>query len=206
MSFQKAPSALAWIDMETTSLPDEDAEREVIDFSTVHVLEFAVILTDFDLNPFGGYKEVLKLTHEAADVLRGNEYVRKMHTVNGLLKESINAPAENTLQYVEGEVIKLIKETTTFDQGEFIIAGSGVAAFDHPLIKVKMPKLSKYLVYYPFDIGVERRVSKILAQRDLINPVKASFEDGVKVHRAMDDVKAHLLEAERYRDWFRSVA
>ena len=206
MSYQKYPSALGWIDIETTSLPVEDCERQVIDFSTVHVLEFAVVLTDFDLNPLGGYKEVLKLTHEAAEVIRANEYVRKMHVVNGLLKESINAPADNTLQYVEGEVIKLIKETTTFDEGEFIIAGSGVAAFDHPLIKVKMPRLAKYFAYYPFDIGVERRVSKILARRDIINPVKASFEDGVKVHRAMDDVKAHLLEAERYRDWFRSVA
>lgn len=202
---QKFPQALAWMDLETTSLPFDDIERQVIDFSGVHVLEIAVILTDFDLNAMGGYKEVLKLTPEAAQVLRDNDYVRKMHQVNGLLKESIEAPAEHTLAFAESEIIQLIKDNTTFEPGEFMIAGSGVAAFDHPLIKVKMPKLARYFAYYPFDIGVERRVSKILARRDIINPVKASFQDGVKVHRAMDDTQAHLEEATRYKEWFQSV-
>lgn len=205
MSNQKFPQCLGFVDIETTGLPIEDPVRQVIDYSGVHVLEFAIILTDFDLNPISAYREVLKLTPEAAGELRANEYVRKMHTVNGLLKESIEAPAEHTLAYVEDQVIQLIKETTAFDAGEFMIAGSGVAAFDHPLIKVKMSKLAKFFVYYPFDIGVERRVTKILARKDLINPVRASFEDGVKVHRAMDDTEAHLLETQRYRDWFRSV-
>lgn len=199
------PAALAWIDIETTSLPDEDISRQVIDFSNVHVLEFAIIITDFDLAPLSGYQEVLKMTPDAAAVIRENEVVKKMHTVNGLLKESVQAPAEHTLSYVEDQVVKLIKETTSFDKGEFMIAGSGVAAFDHPLIKVKMPRLAKYFAYYPFDIGVERRVSNVLARKSIINPVKASYEDGVKVHRAMDDVQNHLTEAERYRDWFRSV-
>lgn len=202
---QKFPAALLWFDAETTNLPVANVETLSMDFSDVHILEVGVILTDFDLNVLGAYTEVVKMTPEAANSIRANEYVRKMHTVNGLLKASVEAPAEHTLANIEDEIIKLIRDVTTFEPGEFIIAGSGVAAFDLPLIQVRMPKLAKYLVYYPFDIGVERRVSKILARRDIINPVRASFQDGVKVHRAMDDVKAHLEEGGRYKDWFQSV-
>jgi oligoribonuclease (3'-5' exoribonuclease) len=206
MAGQKYPQLLVWTDIETTGLPDEDSDREVIDFSDLHVLEIAVIVTDFDLQPISGYEEVIKLTSAGADAIRANDYVKKMHTVNGLLKASISAPVENTLAMAEAEIVKLFQETTSFSPGEFMIAGSGVAAFDHPLIKAKMPEMSKWLAYYPFDIGIERRMSKIFTGgHEIIRPVKASYEDGVKVHRAMDDVKAHLDEAQRYREWFRKV-
>lgn len=201
---QKFPQCLFWTDIEATGLPFEDPIRQVIDFSGLHVLEIAVILTDFDLNPIAGHKEVIKLTKEGADALRADEYVRKMHTVNGLIKAS--AASTTTLAEAETSIIQTLKETTTFEKGEFLIAGSGVAAYDHPLIKVKMPELSSYLAYYPFDIGIERRMSKILSGgATIVNPTKASYQDGVKVHRAMDDVNAHLEEAGKYKEWFRSV-
>lgn len=195
---QKFAQSLFWCDFETTGLPTGN------DFSDVHVLEVAVIVTDFDMEAFAGYREVIKLTKGGADALRANEVVLKMHKVNGLLKEA--ATATVTLEEAEAGIIEMLTENTTFQQGEFMIAGSGVAAFDHPLIKAKMPKLAKWLAYYPFDIGVMRRTSKILSGgKDVVNPTKASYQDGVKVHRAWDDTQAHIEEATKYRDWFRSV-
>ena len=79
------PQALFWVDFETTNLPDGN------DFSNVHVLEVAVIITDFDLQPYVGYEEVLKLTREGVDAIKANPVVLEMHKVNGLLKESRDA-------------------------------------------------------------------------------------------------------------------
>ena len=197
------PQALFWTDFETTSLPDGN------DFSGVHVLEAAVIITDFDLIPISGYKEVVAMTKAAAETLSHNDYVKNMHSKNGLIAASVAAARSGegkTVHDVEGALLDLIRETTTFDKGEFMIAGSGVAAFDHPLIKYWMPKLNQFLAYYPFDIGVQRRTAKILAgNRDLVNPTPKSYQDGVKEHRAWEDVQAHIEEAKRWRDFYRAL-
>lgn len=202
MAGQKSAQQLIWVDLETTGLPTE--HDECIDFSDVHVLEFAMIITDRSLNiQANGYTEVIKLTQPAADALRASEYVKKMHTENGLIKDSIFATL--SLADVDMEVDRLLRTETTFDKGEFAIAGSGVAMFDFPLIRAKMPRLASWLAYYPYDFGIERRISKDLAGRDLINPTHSASYGDTKVHRAMADVEAHLREAQAYRDWFRSL-
>lgn len=192
----KYAQCLLWCDLETTTLPVGN------DYSGVHVLEVAFILTDFDLEPYEGYQESIKMTRAAADSLRANDYTKKMHTENGLIKDCIASTV--TLAEAEAEVIRMIEEKTTFEPGEIMLAGSGIAAFDRPVIKHWMPKLDRWLAYYPFDIGVDRRVTKILAGKDVINIPNESYGD-TKAHRAWADVQAHLEEAKRKREWFRSV-
>lgn len=195
----KYAQALFWTDFETTGLPTGN------DFSNTQILEVAVIVTNFDLEPLVGYKEVVKLTKEGADRLRGEEFVLNMHKKSGLLQESAKVATATEAQ-VEAEIIKMLKEQTSFEPGEFMIAGSGVALFDFPLIKDRMPQLSKWLAYYPFDIGVQRRVAQILGKgRNFINPVNKSFQDGVKTHRAWDDVTAHLEEGKRWMQFYRDL-
>lgn len=193
----KYPQRLFWVDVETDGLPDGN------DFGVVNVLEVAVIVTDFALNPEAGYEEVIKLTRAGADRIMKNDYVKKMHADSGLLQASARE-SEFTLAEVEKNIIEVLKETT-LDKGDFMIAGSGVAAFDFPLIKQKMPELASWLAYFPMDIGVLRRTVKVLAGKDLVAPVKESFEDGIKAHRALADVQAHIKEAESFRDFFRSL-
>lgn len=195
MAFKYAQQ-LAWIDVETDGLPEGD------DFSTVNVLEFAMIVTDFDLEPQTGYTEVVKLTKAGADRIRANDVVKDMHMTSGLIKDS--AAGTFTLAEVEEQAIETLKTKTSFEKGQFMIAGSGVAAFDFPLIKQKMPELAKWFAYYPFDIGIFRRVSKIMAGRDIINPNTASYGES-KAHRALADVQAHMEEAGKYRDWIRAA-
>jgi oligoribonuclease (3'-5' exoribonuclease) len=194
------PQALFWIDVEAPGLPVKN------DYSKIPPMEVGVIITDFDLQPIGGYEEVIKLnaTHVAALRDPANVGAVEMHKKNGLIKASRDAPAEHTVEFVEAELIKLIKETTTFNKGEFMIAGSGVAAYDHPLLKEHMPELASYFAYYPFDIGIERRTSKILAGKAVVNYSPKSYGEE-KLHRAMADVQAHLDEASQYREWFRKV-
>jgi oligoribonuclease (3'-5' exoribonuclease) len=186
------PKHLMWADLETTGVPVG------VDWSDVHLLEIAVIVTDFALNPLKGYQAVIRLTPPAADALRHNDYVRNMHKTSGLLEESIKSPTAITMEQAETEVLDILEEEA------YIIAGSGVAAFDHPFIKAKMPRLDSKLAYYPFDVGIARRMSKILAGRDVVNPTLHSYGDA-KEHRALADIKAHLAEGETFRDYFRNA-
>lgn len=196
MDFNKFPQALAFLDLETDGLPVHN------DYSMVNVLEIAVIVTDFDLQPMAGMSTVIKLTKEAVARLKANEFVLNMHKANGLIKES--AASTVTLAEAEAEVIAVFKEATTFDKGEFMIAGSGVASFDFPLIKQQMPELASWFAYYPFDMGIQRRVTKILAGRDVVNPSNPTTGDGA-AHRALNDVNWAIADAGKYREWLRSI-
>ncbi len=192
------PQRLAWIDLETDGLPDGN------DFGVVNVLEFAMIVTDFALNPEAGYEEVIKLTREGAARIKANDYVKNMHAKSGLLQASARE-ATMTLAEVEQAAIETLR-ATGLDKKEFMLAGSGVASFDYPLIKQKMPELASWFEYFTLDIGVLRRTIKVLAGRDLVRPVRESFEDGVKAHRARGDVEAHMKEAESFMEYFRSLS
>lgn len=188
------PRYLAWIDLETDGLPDGN------DYTDVHILEAALIVTDFSLNKMVGYSEVVKMTKSAADRIRASEYVRNMHKVSGLLTASVNA--QHTVAQVEREMVDVLAGVG--QEGEFMIAGSGVASFDFPLIKTHMPVVAAYFAYYPFDIGIVRRGNKILAGRDLVGPSPASYGEA-KEHRALGDVQAHLAEAVLYQTFLRSL-
>jgi oligoribonuclease len=182
----KTPHAFLWLDLETTGL---DMEQD-------QILEVGVILTDFDLNKIDGYQEVIKLTKQGAERLRANDVVKKMHQENGLIKES--AAATLTLPQVEEAIIKWLKEDTTFDKGEFMLAGSGNAAFDFAWIKKHMPQLASWVAYYPADVGIFRRMVRIFnGGRDVIGSPAVS-NDG---HRSMSDLEYYIEEAKLYRDW-----
>jgi oligoribonuclease len=189
---QKFPQALLWMNLQTTGVSPKD------DF----ILEAAAIVTDFDLEPITGQSEVVKLTKPAVDRIRTNDYVLKMHVADGLLKESKEATL--SLAEVEKEFVTMLKTATTFEPGEFMIAGAGVAHFTAPMLRSQMPELYKWVAFYPFDTGILRRTTKILTGRDIINPVKPQYVDGVKVERALPAVRSQITEAKAYRSEFRA--
>lgn len=195
---------LVWIDLETDGLPTTG--NGIVDYRNVNVLEFAAVLTDMDLNilegDLGGYTEVVKMNEAIAANLRATPALLEMHGKNGLIQESVQV-ATKTLEDIDTEIVQMLSETGA-QPGEFVIAGSGVAAFDHPLIKAHMPKLAACLAYYPFDIGIQRRVSRKLAGREIVNYAPNSYGDA-KTHRAMDDAVAHLREAQSHRDFYRKL-
>lgn len=202
----KTINAMAWVDLETTGIPEPNPETLSMDFSRVHILEVAVLITDLDGDPLAGHHGVVRMTREAADVLKTNDYVRQMHTDNGLIRDSIKSEDAMTLEELDEEISKTFQEGTSFEPGEFIIAGSGVSRFDHPLIDIRMPKLARWLHYAEIDIGSLRRSSTMFNHgQPVVNPVPESSRDGVKTHRAWDDVQAHLKEGLRYRDFFRKA-
>lgn len=197
MAGQKSASALVFLDFETDGLPNGN------DFFVVHPLEFGMVVTNLDLEPIAGYHEVIKMTPEAAKRIASNEYVKSMHQKNGLLKESIQT-AGHTLADVEREIIEVLHETG-LDKGEFVIAGSGIASFDFPLIKALMPELATWFAYFTLDIGVLRRGHSILSGGRTFYPkVNESYGDA-KTHRAYEDAEAHLKEAQVISKWLKEL-
>jgi len=182
---------LLWCDLETSSLPKKN------DYSGVHILEVGVILTDMSLNKLGGYSEVIKMTDEAADSLRKTPGVLEMHKSSGLLKDCVNATM--TVPDVESEILALLDDNNVEVQA-VALAGSGVTAFDHPVIKEHMPLLAEALTYFSYDIGSFRRMFKLVSGgTPIVNPSNHSYGP-TKKHRAMEDIKAHLEEAEEYME------
>jgi oligoribonuclease len=186
---QKYPQALMWLDLETTGL-DKDQDQ---------ILEVGIIITDFDLNKLDGYQEVIKLTKAGAERIRGNDYVKQMHQANGLIKESISATL--TLPEVEAEIVAWLKDETAFDKGEFMLCGSGNAAFDFPWIKQHMPQLASWVHYAPGDVGIFRRMVRLFNKNQDVIGTPATSLDPDKGHRSMADLEYYIEEARLYRDW-----
>lgn len=193
----KTPTALFWVDLEGDGLPQDPVDG-VLDYNSLHLMEIAVIVTDMDLKPVAGYREAMKMTKEMAAALRANDVVREMHRKSGLIKACLEST--KTVSEIEDEIIALLDEEVPGIL--FYIAGSGVAAYDQPLIKAFMPKIAERLHYAPYDIGILRRTAKTMTGQDIVN-VPRSYQDGVKTHRAWDDVEAHLEEGHRYQEFFR---
>lgn len=203
MSQSKVPIALLWCDLETDRLIPK-MKDQILDLRPLNVLEVGFIITDFDLRPIVGYKEAVKLTPEAAQGLRDNDFIREMHQKSGLIKDCIEST--KTLSDIEAEVLAMIKEQTAISEGELQIAGSGVARFDQTILEAKMPSIFRYLHYAPYDVGVLRRTSKTMARQDVVN-IPRSYKEGAKLHRAYEDTEAHLEEGQRFQQFFqRAVA
>lgn len=198
----RALEALFVTDFETTGLPPED---DPLNYDDVHVLEVCVYVVDLDLDPLCGYETLITPTREAVVALKANDFAREMHKANGLIEALRDRANTVTLEQAENDIIEMLKAKTTHDPKTFGIAGSGVATFDFNIIKAKMPKLARWLAYFPADFGVFRRLSKIYARGDIYNPMQASYGD-MKAHRARGDVEAHLEEGRRQREAIREYA
>jgi len=184
-----------WIDFEATGLSEGN------DFSRVHPMEVGIILTDFNLNRLAGYTEVVKMHPAMAEQIRANKFVREMHTKSGLIRDSVKN-ATLSLPEIENEIIDMLQEFG--EPGEFQIAGSGVAAYDFPLIKQWMPNLAVWLDYSPADIGIMRRMASRLVGKEIVTHTPASY-GAEKLHRAMQDVEGHLEETQKYQEVLRAA-
>jgi oligoribonuclease len=188
---QKFGKQFAWLNFQTTGVdPEQD-----------YILEVALVVTDFDLEPVAGYEEVVKLTRPAVDRIKENEYVLKMHKLNNLLKES--AEATKTIEEIEQDLIDTLQNDTTFEPGEFMLAGSGVEHFTRKFLVEQMPKLAKWFTFYSADIGDLRRLTKIFMHGDdVVKPRSIVKREGVQVIRARTAVEDQIADARQHRDLF----
>ncbi|WP_181273562.1 exonuclease domain-containing protein [Brevibacterium oceani] len=185
------------IDLETTGLhPADDA-----------ILEFAMLLVDRDLDVVADFGN--RVVFQPEDVLeaRMNDYVRRMHTDNGLL-EAVRE-SDLRLDAVDEEAADWLHEHGVAGDGAGIVLGSS-CRLDLYMIELQMPRLARLLTHRMIDVsGVRESLNLYLPGLELADDARIHEHvpagEGATSHRAHDDIRWTLGEARCQRETLRGL-
>lgn len=171
-------SRFLWLDLETTGLdPLAPGAR---------VLEWAAVLADDALETLEPYSSAVYWP-DALELFSGcDEYVRDMHTRNGLWAEVADPARSAPLADGEDLLLALLPP-----RGLVHLAGASVH-FDLGWLRVHMPRLAKRLHHRILDV-----TSLWLAAQAWGPP--GIDRDPSAAHRALDDILQTIADARRYR-------
>ncbi|MFM6974528.1 MAG: oligoribonuclease [Agromyces sp.] len=169
---------LVWVDCEMTGLnPDRD-----------ELVEIAVIVTDFDLNPVDeGISIVIEASAEALDGM--NDFVRDMHESSGLLQDIPNGVS---LADAELRVLDYVNQHVPEEQRP-PLAGNTIGT-DRLFIARYMPSLDARLHYRSVDVSSIKELARRWFPRAYFN---APEKNGG--HRALADIRESVRELAYYR-------
>lgn len=172
------PEYLVWIDCEMTGLnPDTEC-----------LVEIAAVVTDIELNPIDeGIDLVIK--PRAGTVEAMGEYVRKMHTDSGLIREFSSGL---DLADAEDQVLEYIKKYIPNPKTS-PLAGNTIGT-DRLFISKYMPALDAHLHYRNIDVSTIKELAKRWYPRAYFQAPKK--EGG---HRALADILESIEELKYYR-------
>jgi oligoribonuclease len=165
-----------WLDLETTGL----------DPRTEQILEVAVVATGRGPHFPQGSPALTSIlvTPESWKLDGMNDYVRQMHTANGLLLE-----LQNAFHYfpstVERQLLTYITQWEWEMDGLPILAGSS-PHFDRGFLDVHMPRFSAALHHRHFDVSTLK-----MAHMDMGHPKFPKAE----AHRAWPDILESMAHA-----------
>lgn len=169
---------LVWIDCEMTGLELDIDE----------LVEVAVVITDFDLQPVHpGFDIVIKPDQTALDNM--GDFVTQMHTSSGLLEE---IPHGVSLAEAEFEVLNYIIKYVPEGQ-QAPIAGNTIGT-DRTFLAKYMPRVDSHLHYRSVDVSSIKELAKRWFPRVYYN---APAKNGG--HRALADILESIRELEYYR-------
>lgn len=169
---------LVWIDCEMTGL----------DLEVDELVEIAVVITDYDLNPVdAGLDIVIKPDASALDSM--SDFVRAMHTESGLIDE---IPEGVSLAEAEYEVLEYVLKHVP-DEQRAPLAGNSIGT-DRAFISRFMPRLDAHLHYRNVDVSSIKELAKRWYPRAYFN---APAKDGG--HRALADILESIRELQYYR-------
>ncbi|WP_136709346.1 oligoribonuclease [Agromyces sp. H66] len=169
---------LVWIDCEMTGL----------DLEVDELVEIAVVITDYDLNPVdGGLDIVIKPDASALESM--GEFVRAMHTESGLIEEIPNGVSVAEAEY---EVLEYVLKHVP-DEQKAPLAGNSIGT-DRAFLAKFMPRLDGHLHYRNVDVSSIKELSKRWYPRAYFNsPAKNGG------HRALADILESIRELQYYR-------
>jgi oligoribonuclease len=172
---------LFWLDLETTGLdPHKDK-----------ILEIAVARTTL-LVPFSPtvvYHHVLRFPIESHKYM--HQFVREMHTKNGLLSEC--ADTTKTMKEAEAELLEIIPHVSDREMMP-ILAGSGVH-FDHEFLKFWMPELASRFSHRHYDVSAVKLFCRSLGMERILK---------AEAHRAVADIEDSVTHARECAKWLAS--
>jgi oligoribonuclease len=167
---------LLWLDLETTGLdPNKD-----------QILEVAVILADL-ADPFTHKWKEEWVVNPPHPIL-ADEFVRNMHTKNGLFEACKNSFF--SIKSVEGELLRRV-HVEADRENRTVLAGSTVH-FDLGFLRVWMPELASRLSHRCYDVSAVKLFCQSLG---MPKPPK------VEAHRAMADVVESIDHGQKCAEW-----
>ncbi|GLI28707.1 oligoribonuclease [Agromyces rhizosphaerae] len=169
---------LVWIDCEMTGL----------DLEVDELVEIAVVITDYDLEPVDeGLSIVIKPDASALEHM--GDFVRKMHTESGLLEE---IPGGKSVAEAEYEVLEYVLAHVP-DEQKAPLAGNTIGT-DRMFLAKYMPRLDAHLHYRNVDVSSIKELARRWFPRVYFNaPAKHGG------HRALADILESIRELRYYR-------
>ncbi|PPF20639.1 MULTISPECIES: oligoribonuclease [unclassified Rathayibacter] len=173
-----APDRLVWIDCEMTGL----------DLSVDELVEIAVVVTDFELNPLDeGLSLVIRPDATALENM--GDFVRSMHETSGLLVE---IPSGVSVAEAEYEVLEYVLKHVPADQ-QAPLAGNSIGT-DRAFLAKFMPRLDGHLHYRNVDVSTIKELARRWFPRIYFNAPKKHGG-----HRALADILESIRELQYYR-------
>lgn len=173
-----ASDVLVWIDCEMTGL----------DLAVDELVEVAVVVTDYELQPLDdGFTVVIKPDQTALDNM--GEFVTNMHRESGLLDE---IPHGKSLAEAEYEVLEYILRFIP-DERTAPLAGNTIGT-DRAFLAKFMPRVDSHLHYRSVDVSSIKELARHWYPRAFFHsPVKHGG------HRALADILESIRELAYYR-------
>ncbi len=170
------PSAnrLVWLDMEMTGL----------DPATCVPLEVAIIITDSELGELATYESVIACDRAGLDTM--DDFVRNMHTVNGLLDRV--KTADTTAAETDAAMTELVSQWCDPKTG--VLAGNSIWQ-DRRFVRRYFPALDAVLHYRMVDVSTIKELTR--------RWYPAAMLEKTSDHTAMADIRSSINELSHYR-------
>ncbi len=169
---------LVWIDCEMTGL----------DLAVDELVEIAVVITDFELNPVDpGFQIVIRPSAAALENM--NDFVTKMHETSGLITE---IPDGVPLDEAEAQTLAYIRRFVPLER-KAPLAGNTIGT-DRMFLAKYMPQVDQWLHYRNVDVSSIKELARRWYPRVFFH---APLKDGG--HRALADILESIRELRYYR-------
>ena len=160
-----------------------DTESTGSDVNKDEMIEIGLVLLDADtLEEVDTFNAVITPSQKAFNRMMNNKVVHDMHAANGLIDDLDNG----FLAYDADLSIDAWLNGHDIDTTHLPYGGSGVLHFDRKFIDKYLPRLSKRITYWAYDVGVVRRTAAKVGYPWL--------SQDAKNHRALVDARFHADE------------
>jgi oligoribonuclease len=170
---------LVWIDCEMTGL----------ELDVDELVEIAVVITDFELEPVDPGLQIVIKPSDAA-LAHMNEFVTNMHRTSGLSEE---IPHGVSLAEAEARTLAYIKRFAPIER-KAPLAGNTIGT-DRMFLAKYMPQVDRWLHYRNVDVSSIKELSRRWYPRVFF---QAPAKDGG--HRALADILESIRELRYYRE------
>lgn len=159
-----------------------------LDLSVDELVEIAVVVTDFDLEPLDeGLTMVIRPDNSA--LANMGDFVRTMHETSGLLAE---IPSGVSVAEAEYEVLEYVLKHVPAEQ-QAPLAGNSIGT-DRAFLAAFMPRLDSHLHYRNVDVSTIKELARRWFPRIYFS---APAKNGG--HRALADILESIRELRYYR-------